>query len=604
MDPWRTPYFVPIMVRKADPLVREIVVLTASQMAKTECQLNIIGQQFADDPQPCIVVFPTENAAQGQFEPRLMDMLNSTPSLRAKTAQGHKNKKTAKLIGGVSLRLAWAGSATELASQPAALLCVDELDRMEPVKGEGDVVQLVKARSTTYPDKKLIVTSTPTVGTVDTYVHEGTGIEHWKVANPEDIESPTWLRWQKGTRCEWAVPCPACNLYFVPRLRRLKWPKGATPAEARVAARLECPACFALLDDGGKDDMNAAGRYVAPGQQVIDGEVVGEIPSNETWSYWVSGLCSPWRTFGEAAQEYVEALASGDPEIIQAVVNTVFNELYSVAGLALPWEEIKQKLTLPYAMGEVPAGAVVLVAGVDIQADRYVYEIRAFGLKIGSWLVECGEVWGDPRLEQTKRELLTVLGADYGGHTVRLANLDSGFWPEVAYDLARRLPHQIRATKGHDSLDRPLKASMVDVTVGGKTVKRGVQLWHVDAGFFKSFVYGRFAWPAGEAGGFYLPHDVPDRYVQELTAEKPIKKASGRTMWVRVKKANHSLDTAALAVAGAYMLQVHKMQDAPPPPPPKPPSGPPPAGSPGADTYQRPSVQPAGGWNIAFRAGR
>lgn len=598
----RTPYLIPIMDAVDEPSIREVIAILATQMAKTELQLNVLGKRLDLDPVPALVVFPTENTAQGQFEPRLMQMLRTVPSLWNGLAKGKKNKITAKIVKGVNVRLAWAGSSSELASQPAGLQLLDERDRAKPNR-EGDIKGQVKARGATFSDSKTVVTSSPTEGNITTEVHPETNIEHWKLAKPDDVPSPVWKDFQLGTRHEWAWACPECGVYFVPRFKHLKWPKGATPAEARVAAFIECPACTTALLDGKKTELNAAGVYLAPGQRVVNGDVIGDIPASETASFWVSGLCSPWRSFGQIAKEYLELLAGGDPEAMQTFINTVLGECYSFAGEALPWEEIKSRLVAPYRMGEVPSGLYGVVAGVDVQGDRFVYEIRGFGQRLESWLIDCGEVWGDPRLESTKSDLLTILQAHHGEHELALACIDSGYLPEVAYELARRVPHLIRATKGHDHLDKPIKPSTIDVTIKGKVIKRGLQVWHLNSDTFKGHVYGRFEWPVGERGGFHVPGDVPDRYMQELTAEKRVRKASGRALWVRVRKANHSLDTAALTVSAAYMLQWHKRTDDPGVPTPVPPHpAPPPV------PLSNPSLRPTpprtfGGRPTRFRMG-
>ncbi len=58
--------------------------------------------------------------------------------------------------------------------------------------------------------------------------------------------------------------------------------------------------------------MNAAGAYVAPGQRIeADDTITGEPPESDTESFWVSGLCSPFRSIGDRAAAYVEAVQSG-----------------------------------------------------------------------------------------------------------------------------------------------------------------------------------------------------------------------------------------------------------------------------------------------------
>ena len=149
----RTPYFIPITHACSDPQYRRVIVVTASQMGKTAGLLNVIGQRLDEDPAPMIYVGPTRNNIDNVIEPKLMELLKNVPRLWKKLSKGKSMTKTHKRIGGVSLRLAWAGSPTELASDHAVLVFVDEVDRMSSnVKGEGHVFELAEARTSTYVD--------------------------------------------------------------------------------------------------------------------------------------------------------------------------------------------------------------------------------------------------------------------------------------------------------------------------------------------------------------------------------------------------------------------------------------------------------------------
>ena len=56
-------------------------------------------------------------------------------------------------MSGVPVRLAWAGSANQLKSDPAGLAIVDERDGMaKNIKGEGDPVRLLEVRGDTHAD--------------------------------------------------------------------------------------------------------------------------------------------------------------------------------------------------------------------------------------------------------------------------------------------------------------------------------------------------------------------------------------------------------------------------------------------------------------------
>ena len=539
----------------------------ATQMGKTAGLLNVIGHKLDDDPAPVLYIGPTKSNIDGVIEPQVHQLLRESPSLWRKTLHGRKAQKLVKRVSGVTLRLAWAGSPTELASQPAHTVLVDEVDRMAPIPGEGDPVTLAEARTATYPDGRVVITSTPTNGTVETYRDEF-GIEHWKSADPKDVESAVWKFWQEGTRFEWAVPCPHCDDYFVPRFKLLVWPKDCTPRQARKLARMVCPMCGGECEESHKVGMNVRGLFIAPGQHVVAGEVVGDPPDADTASFWVSGLMSPWRTFGACAAEWLTAVNSGDPESIRGKLNTVFGELYRIAADAPSWEAVRN-LAAPYASGELPSGVLFITAAVDVQKSRLVYVVRGWGLRGESWLIENGELYGETERDEVWEDLADLLEKRWGGKAIRRMGIDSGYRPgdkwkrptNMVYAFARQ--HQARAiaTKGHDSLSKPLSPSMIDVTIRGQVFRKGLQLWHLDTDYFKSWVHQRLAWPADQPGAWHLPQDVTDDYCQQVTAEARLVKASGRVTWVRVRKDNHYLDCEAINVAVAHSLGVHRMRE-------------------------------------------
>lgn len=537
-------------------------------MGKTAGLLNVIGQKLDDDPAPILYIGPTKSNVDGVIEPQLSQMLRAVPSLWQKTVQGRRAQKLVKRVAGVTLRLAWAGSPTELASQPAHTVLADEVDRMEPIPGEGDPVSLAEARIATYPDGRLIVTSTPTEGNVTSSKHPQTGVEHWDLAEPDDIASQVWRLMQEGTRYEWAVPCPECNDYFVPRFKLLTWPEGCSAKKALKDARLACGACGVHLSDEHRSSMNARGVYLAPGQRVENGVVCGDPPDSETASFWASGLMSPWMTWGQRAAAWIRAAKSGDPDRIRTTLNTAFGELYRVGADAPAWESVRS-LCAPYQTGDVPAGAKVITAGVDVQKNRLVYAIRAWGYRSESWLVEAGELWGETEREQVWDELAKLKERTFGGKVIKRLGIDSGYRPgdkwkrpdNMVYAFCRQHHGWAIATKGHDKLSKPLSPSLIDVTFKGKTIKHGLQLWHIDTDYFKSWVHSRLQWPVDQPGAWHLPEDVTDDYCQQVTAEARTVKPSGQVAWVRVRKDNHYLDCEAINVAVAHSLGVHRARE-------------------------------------------
>jgi phage terminase large subunit GpA-like protein len=543
---------------------RRIVVMMGAQMGKTAGLLNVIGHTLDDAPAPVIYVGPTRSNVDSVIEPQVTAMLKSAASLWSVTDQSRDAKKLAKRVNGVSLRLAWAGSPTELASQSAKIVLVDEVDRMEPIAGEGDPVTLAEARNANYSDGRTIITSTPTEGNVDVQKHPVTGVEHWKPAKPEDLPSHIWNLWQEGTRFEWAIPCPHCTAYFIPRFRNLWWPKDATPRIASREARLVCPECGAQIEDD-RDAMNAAGQFLAPGQKVENGKVVGDIPESDTASFWVSGLMSPWRSWGQRAADWIRATRSGDQERIRATINLGFGEPYAFKGEALPADVVRECIG-QYKRGEIPEGVKRITCGVDVQKRRLVYAVRGWGYSMESWLLDAGEIWGETEQQPVWQQLGDLLETDYGGLRIKRMGIDSGYRPGDKWRTpdnmiyAFCMQHRGRAvpTKGRDHLPKPYEAKFIDVNWRGAIVKNGVQLWHIDTDFFKSMIMARFSWPADQPGRFWVPQDVTDDYCLQLTAESRVSKPSGASIWIKVRPENHYLDCETINFAMAQSLGFHR----------------------------------------------
>ncbi|MEP7247978.1 MAG: terminase gpA endonuclease subunit [Gammaproteobacteria bacterium] len=523
----RTPYLIDIMRAAVDPRYRRVVAVMGSQMGKTELLLNLIGHRLDVDPAPVLFIGASQRQVEQISTTRVSRLIRSTPSLDAKLDKRRNvNKVTEKSIAGQPLRFAWAGSAIELSSTPAALVLLDERDRMEDVAGEGDALALAEARTATYPDGKVVATSTPTL--------EGA--------------SPIWSLFEGGTQARWAWACPDCQGYFVPSFALLKWPDKASPSVAKREARLACPSCGSLIADRHRGAMNATGRY----------EFSGDLDS-DCASFWVSGLCSPWRSWGDAARGFVEAAKSKEPGRVQAVMNTTFGELFRLQGEAPEVSKVGA-LRGAYKFDEVPDEAQLLTCGVDVQKDRLFYAIRAWGAAATSWLLRHGELWGETDQQGVWSDLAALLSEEWGGRRIRLMLVDSGYRPDAAYEFARRFPGRVLPAKGHDQQARPVFVSKLQVSVTGKTSRRGVSLAHVDAGYMKSFVHGRIVWPLDQPGAWHLAADTTDDYCEQIVSESRVAKANGTIIWVRSKKANHYLDCEGLNCAAAHLLNVHVLK--------------------------------------------
>jgi len=516
-----------------------------------------MGHPLDDDPAPQLYIAPTKSFVENVFEPRFKQMVLQCASLLKKRQDGRREKKTRKEVAGVKIRFAWAGSATELAGEPARDVFVDERDRMDAnVDGEGDPVELADARHSTYPDGCTTIFSTPTLGNVETETDKVSGLEFWSIA--DEIYSPTWKIFQEGTRHHWCVPCPECSAYFVPRFKNLWWPKDCEPPRAMREACLLCSRCGVLIDQTHKSWMMKHGVFVAPGQDVdTKGRVTGDPNDSTCASFWVSGLFSPWKTWGQRASQYLLAVRSGDPERIQAAINTGMGELFSIAGEA-PALSVVRALRQPYKLGDSIPQLLSITMGVDVQKDRLYYSVRGWSVDLESWPLEYGDLVGPTDEDEVWETLGQWKERHYGNQVIARCFVDSGYRTQYVYKFCRKFKEWALPTKGRDTIEAsPLTRGKLDVGQrSGTRLAGGLGIWHINTDYFKSWLHQRFERDITLPGAWHLAEDTSEEFCKSMVSEARIVKASGRVTWGSIHSGNHYWDCEVNNIAAAYSLNL------------------------------------------------
>lgn len=576
-DPSLTPYVIAPERSAVSGQYQRIIVIQSAQSGKTDFALDLIGERLDQRPCPILYVGPTLRFLHEQFEPRLMELFDQAKTLSVKLVRGRRMSRTRKIVAGVSIRLGHAGSPTSLKSDPVGMVIVDEyVDMQKSVKAAGDPLTLAELRGESYPDFVTIVISTPSEGVIGIKTDEATGLEFWD-AKPEEVICPQFKLFLEGTRRHFCWPCRHCHRYFVPRFKNLRWPKGATPFESLHQAWLECPRCGGKHHEADKAAMNAGALFVAPGQTISKAGVVeGDAPDSTSDSYWTSGLCAPFKSFGQRAEAFLRAKKSGDMEKVRAIVNGAFAELWAPGGGELPQVSEVRACCLPYKMGEAPDGIRRVTCGVDVQKDRLVVVTRGWGGRAESWLLHHFELWArnaDGELSDTGRPEIWNDLAEYledpglGRHRINLCVIDSGYRPgkrnagaeHPVYDFCRRHQRHTRPAKGVDVLASPLVVRRIEVTPAGKLAPYSLQLLRVNTDYFKLFIHERIRWPKDQPGAWHLPENVSDEYISQLLSESRVHTASGRPKWIELGAQNHAFDCEALNAVGAYLMNTQRM---------------------------------------------
>ena len=555
----RTPWIRWIMDRCVSRRHNKVVVCCGSQLAKTEMLISLLGWRLAIDPAPAIYYAPTMHMARIISLNRITPMILSTPALRDRWTRS-RDSTFDKTVCGQRLIIGWAGSRTQTRSYSAPLVLIDERDAMRQIGAEGDVVDVASARTSGYSDPMVVVASSPLKGNVRSEVLDETGMEHWVVDRDNEIDSPTWLLWQQGTRHEWAWPCPECDEYFVPRQHLLHWEGKDDPNLAHATARLVCPACGGALDHSQVSGMNARGAPIAPGQRFENGEVVGEEKASRIYSIWISGLCSPWVSWGDRAHDLVRGMITERMHIgaMQAVVNTGFGQLYSADRQDLREEEAR-KYVADYKMGEVNERITLVTMGVDVSADRFIVIVRGWAPDHTSWMLDRAYIYGDTSHPQAWRDLWEYIdGTEFGDLTIDRVGIDAGYRPNNTYEFVREHRGKVHAVMGTHNQKKLYQTQPVDVDIRGRIVKHGCKLGTYNSNMAKEYVHAHMMYDHDEPGAYLVPKDVPAQYFREITAEYKTVSREGVVRFKQIRRDNHDLDAEAIAYIMAYSTVVRK----------------------------------------------
>lgn len=526
----RAEYQRDIMDAVNDPAVTEVVVMTSAQIGKTEALGNIVAYYVTQDASPMLMLQPTLEMAEAYSKDRLAPMVRDCPHLTDKIGDP-KSRKTDntllhKTFPGGHITLAGANSAASLASRPVRVVLCDEVDRYPASAGtEGDPVNLARKRTVTFWNRKLILTSTPTI------------------KGASRIESA----FLKSDQRRYFVKCPHCQHEQVFVWAGVKWD------DDPKSAWYECGNCNRPITNGQKLQMVREGKWKATAEFT---GIAG---------FHLNELYSPWRTFGDVADDFVKA--KDDPQKLKVWVNTSLGETWDdQQGETPQFEELASRAE-NYSPSFVPKGGLFLTAGVDVQADRLAIVVKAWGRGEESWLIYWGEIFGEvtqPKVWQDLDALLTMkfeheLETEIA---ITCTAIDSGFKPQEVYNFARSRRYKVLATKGMSTPGKPIlgRASKQDVNYRGEIIKGGVKLFPVGTDVGKDLVYSRIKIREG-AGKMHFPQGLDDDYFMQLTAEKlMVKFVKGVPVreWVKVRARNEALDCEVLAYAAALAAGLNR----------------------------------------------
>jgi phage terminase large subunit GpA-like protein len=583
-DFFYTPYFLGVAAALDDPEVDEVDLMKASQIGWTYFLIGYIFKFIHFLPRPIMVLFAKEKDGKNFHDEKLKPTVEDNPAIEklmpVSTSRQSGNRWDHKNFPGGFLKLVASNSPGNVKSTSSVGLAVVEEpdDTSDDVKGQGDAIGLLEERIKRYPGSKMLVGGTPAI--------KGVSKTEARLAQTDCRVLP--------------IICNGCGKGHVldfAHISALDIPEGQLPHEiyGRVdpsTAVYSCPHCGEMWDDYQRREniRNTVFNAIERGDPLC-GWVqtkpfagrAGFLELNELYA------CMEGTTLAGLVREQLNAehrARQGDLSMMIKFVNQKQGRAYEYKS-DLPDADKLAERAESYPELFVPAGGLVLTAGVDVQHDRVAIVIRAWGRGEESWLVYWGEIFGQVTLpgqgvwiDLAKRLFAPIeheSGAKLRVLAISLDTSDGTATQDAAYAFCRQYQGQgVMAVKGaserantrdderREIFSPPRQA--LDTDHEQKAYKYGLRPYIVGTSRAKDlWIEGRLPLTGAGPGRMHFYDTVRPDYWRQITAEikAPSRKHHGRKVWQKkAGEANEGTDCETYALHAARSLKTHLLTEA------------------------------------------
>lgn len=464
-----------------DPLIERVTLVKPVRVGFTTLLTSAVASFVANEPAPIMCLLPAEADCRdyvvSDIEPIFGASRVVAEALSDDREEGERNTLLSRRFPGGSLKIVAAKAPRNLRRHNVRVLFIDEADGMEST-AEGSPILLAERRTLSFPDRKIVLGSTP--------VHEDT--------------SHVLRAWGQSDQRVFMVPCPECGACSEVTWEAIVWDHGQPET-----ARWRCPECAADVPETCKPAMVAAGQW-----HVTRPEVKGHA------GFRLNALVSLHAnaSWAKLAKEFLSA--KDDPSTLQTFVNTILGQGWRGEGDELADDDLAARGEA-WGLDLVPAEALALTVGVDVQHDRLECTFVGWGEGGTAFVLGHRVIWGAWDDEGTWAELNELLLARWphalGGKIgIDAAAIDAGdgqTMPAVLSFCSPRLRRRVVAIKG-----APGNRAMMERASG--KAKSGAKLWIVGVDTAKAMIYSRLT----RGGSIRLSAELPRVWHEQVASER------------------------------------------------------------------------------------
>jgi phage terminase large subunit GpA-like protein len=232
------PYQREIADAIGDPEIERVSLCKGVRVGFSTLVNGAIGSFAVNDPAPMMLLLPTESDCRDAIVSDIDPLFDASPALRGQLSADNsdetslRNTLVSRRFPGGFLKVVAARSPRNLRRHTIRVLFADEVDGMEKT-AEGSPLRLAERRTMTFPNRKIVVGSTPTL--TDT--------------------SNVLRSYAESDQRIYECPCPTCGAFTEILWRHIEWKEG----EPETAA-FRCPHCNDLISERLKPQMVESGE--------------------------------------------------------------------------------------------------------------------------------------------------------------------------------------------------------------------------------------------------------------------------------------------------------------------------------------------------------
>lgn len=530
--PW--PFQRAILSCLSNDDIREVILRKSARVGYTKMILAAIGY-FAEHKRRSQAIWQPNDGrikvfVKTELDPMLRDV-KVMDRVFPENLKRHKNNTLEqKFFLGSVLHTLGGTAKSNYESISVDVGYLDEFDKFDhSIEGSGDPGALAAKRveGATFP--KMVFGSTP--------LHEIT-------SNIRKRERTADLF------MEYHIPCPECHA-----LHPLTWGGKEEPHGMKwrdddpQTVRHLCPHCGALIDQAQYLEVADHGVLRAEDGTTCDvngvfRDATGNIQkAPEKLALHVWSAYSPNVSWKGLVEDFFTALrekSEGKKELLQQFVNETLGEYWTEDYQKNDQNELMARAE-PFPLELVPAGCLLLFAGVDTHDNRLECNVWGYGRGCETWTIADRVFYGNPDENALWDELSEFLFETEFDHAsgaklkIHATAIDSGgHFTQAVYRWVEEHQHRnvfaIRGTPGREKAIRD-GSRKIEQDHKGRVRKRGLMLWHVGTNKAKDVLHNRLQIEKPGPGYIHFSADLSERWFKQYTAEVrvPVRTQNGMT---------------------------------------------------------------------------